>query len=456
MKLGALFSAVSVALLLLVSPSFAQSDSPWVSNRAIGEGQGYRSGSIEWHPALAGSFGYDSNYLQLASSPVDDANYGPVIPSLRFTITPKLSIRSAHLRDLQSNSGEGGLPPALMYDLSLIGSYNEFVPLKEDSSEVFQQLRNIEGGGDLTLDILRGRPWFGRGFASYVYYAEPSNQGGGGESYDRHVLGLSGAVNWSPGGGRFNWKLLEYVTGLTLFDQGNVGAYNNITHSLVSAGNWRFLPKTGILYDANLTAIQYASDVKNPGEILQARLGLNGLVTQRLGLLAMGGWAASFFQDRNGVARNFSSFVTQLEARWYLSAHGKLKEGDVNVGASSLAVGYLRDFSASYIGDFYRRNRLYAKMNYLIASRMVTTMEAGVAVLSYPDYYMSTGEAGPGFSETRIDLSAFSEYRLTPTIGINLRLTYDMNASEVINYGSYEDDLSFKRFRAILGARWFL
>lgn len=455
MKLGALFSAVSFALLL-ASNSLAQSDSPWVSNRAIGEGQGYRSGSIEWHPGLAGAFGFDSNYLQLANSPVDDAEYGPVIPSLRFTVTPSLSLRSAGLRELQSKVDAGGLPPALMYDLSLVGSYNEFVPLKEGARQTFQQLRNIEGAGSVALDILRGRPWSGRAFANYSYYAEPSNQGGGGDSYDRHVLGVSGALNWSPGGGRFNWKLLEYVTGLTLFDQGSVGAYNNITHSLVSSGNWRFLPKTGILYDAKLTAIQYATVANNPGEILQARLGFNGLVTQRLGLLAMGGWAASFFRDRNGAAQNFSSFVTHLESEWYLSAHGRLKEGDVDVGASSLAVGYLRDFNASYIGDFFRRNRLYAKMKYLIASRIVTTMEGGVSLLTYPDYYMLTGQIGDGFSETRFDLSVFAEYRLRPTIGMNIRLTYDMNASEVINYGTYEDDLSFNRFRAILGARWFL
>jgi hypothetical protein len=288
-----------------------------------------------------------------------------------------------------------------------------------------------------------------------MHHVEPSNQGGGGETLSHHSMGLQGGVDWAPGGGRFRWTVLEYGTALTLFDERNVSAKNNAKHHFTSYGVWSFLPKTGILYDARLSTLQYASVSENGGEALQARLGLNGLVTKKLGFLAMGGWAASFFRGTNGVVRNYNSFVTHLEAKWFLSAHGRLQEGGVDVGASTLSLGYMRDFHDSYIGDFYRRNRLYGSLRYLIGSRVVSTLSAGVSRLDYPDYFTTAGTQS-GFGETRFDLQGFAEYRPLETVGVNLQLLYDVNSSKVIDLGSSRDDLSFSRFRAILGARWFL
>ena len=48
------------------------------------------------------------------------------------------------------------------------------------------------------------------------------------------------------------------------------------------------------------------------------------------------------------------------------------------------------------------------------------------------------------------------EYRPVSTVGINLQVLYDQNVSQVVDGDTFEDDLSFSRFRAMLGARWFM
>jgi hypothetical protein len=153
--------------------------------------------------------------------------------------------------------------------------------------------------------------------------------------------------------------------------------------------------------------------------------------------------------------RNYDSFIGQAEARWYFTPEGRLHDGSADVGASAVALGVVRDYNDSYLGDFYRRHRAYAQMSYLIGGRVVTTLEGGVSGISYPDFLFA-GLTQSGFTETRVDVQGFVEYRPVSTVGINLQLRYDQNFSQVIDGDTYQDDLSFNRFRAILGARWFL
>src|SRR5690606_37520856 len=104
---------------------------------------GIKTGNFEWHPGISGEFGYDSNYLQRANSAVEEANYGPVIPSLRFRVTPQLSLRTID-RTAESGQKQGALP-LFAFDFSGSASYNEFVPLKSTEATAFRRLRNVQG-----------------------------------------------------------------------------------------------------------------------------------------------------------------------------------------------------------------------------------------------------------------------------------------------------------------------
>lgn len=460
---------VTLALLGWSSTGHAQNSSgfsgstvtgvPWAGDRALGEGQGIKTGSVEWHPGVSGEMGYDSNYLQRSGTQEDDETFGPVIPSLRLRVTPQLTVRTL---DTTREGSKSALPPAFMFSFTGAASYNEFFPLSDDSeaNADFKSLRNLSGGGGLDLDFFAGRKWSARAMGSYGFQAEPSNQGGLGPQWDRHTVGAGADLTWAPGGGSFRWNLIEYRTRATFFDDGEFGVYDNGNHSFGTSGFWRFLPKTSVLYDAQYGIIRYGSTVMNDGEYMQGRMGLNGLLTKKLALLAMGGWAASFYRDQIGLVRNYDGLVGKAEARWFLTADGRLHDGSANVGASAVALGAIRDYNQSYLGDFFRRDRAYLQMSYLIAGRIVTTAEGGISRITYPDY-LYRDVAQNSFGETRFDLKGFVEYRPISTVGINLQLLYDQNVSRVIEGTdsageTFEDDLSFNRFRAILGARWFM
>lgn len=427
---------------------------PWAGDRALGEGEGLKTGSVEWHPGASAEMGYDSNYLQRSGTQEDEDHFGPVIPTLRLRVTPQLTVRTL---DTSRAGSDSALPPAFMFSFTGVASYNEFIPLGDASDENsdFRRLRNVSGGGGLVLDFFSRRKWSGRALGSYSYQAEPSNQGGAGVQFDRHTVGGGADLIWAPGGGSFRWTLLEYRTRATFFNDGQFGVYDNGNHSFGTNGYWRFLPKTSVLYDAKFGIIRYGSTLINDGEYLQARMGLNGLVTKKLSLLAMGGWATSFYRDQIGLVRNYDGFIGSGEARWFFTADGRLHDGSANVGASALALGVLRDYNDSFLGDFYRRDRGYAQMSYLIGGRVVTTVEGGVSRITYPDF-LFTGIEQDSFGETRFDVKGLVEYRPVSTVGINLQVLYDQNISQVVEGDTFEDDLSFSRFQAILGARWFM
>lgn len=454
-----------LALLGRPSMAFAQSSSgfsgssvtgvPWAGDRATGEGAGIKTGSVEWHPGASAEFGYDSNYLQRASTPAEEDNFGPVIQALRLRVTPQLTIRTLDRSDESGKGSTSALPPAFMFELTGVGSYNEFVPLDADNPEAFRRLRNLSGGAGLVLDFFARRKWSGRLLGNYSYQAEPTNQGGLGAQFDRHTVGGGGDLVWAPGGGAFRWTLLEYRTRATFFDDSAFGVYDNGNHSFGTNGYWRFLPKTSVLYDAKFGIIRYGSNVINDGEYLQGRLGLNGLLTKKFALLGMGGWATSFYRNQIGLVRNYDGFVWKAEAKYFFTADGRLQDGSANVGASALAVGVLRDYNDSYLGDFYRRDRGYAQMSYLIGGRVISTLSGGISRITYPDF-LFTGIEQESFGETRWDVGGLVEYRPLSTVGINLQVLYDQNISQIVEADTFEDDLSFSRFRAILGARWFM
>ncbi len=430
------------------------SGTPWVDNRALGEGAGIKTGNVEWHPGVSGEVGLDTNYLQRADS--SEEVVGPPVSSLRFRVTPQVSVKTLDRSQESGKEGENRAPkPAIMFDAFGFASYNEFISLKKGYGKDLSRLRNVQGGVGLGLDILPQRPWSGRLNAGYTYTAEPTNQGGLGSQFNRHTINGGAGLNWAPGGGAFRWTILNYGANVTLFEEGAMGVYDRVMHSIGSSGSWRFLPKTIALYKSRFDVMRYTEGRLNNGEALQAQMGLNGLVTQRLALTFTAGWATSFYHNKNGVVRNYNGPIGQFEAKWFLSSNGRLQDGYADVGASAIAAGFMRDYSDSFLGDYYRRHRGYLQFSYLIGGRVITTLDGGVSRVDYPDFMSIDGEKA-GFGETRIDVNSFTEYRPSQSWGVNLQLRYDQNISATRDFGSFTDDFSFNRFRAMLGARWFM
>ena len=128
--------------------------------------------------------------------------------------------------------------------------------------------------------------------------AQPSNDPN--FNYNRFTARFGGGVTWAPGGGMFDWRL-GYEYGLIYFEDQEFRDLSNNAHTINTRGRWRFLPRTAVLYDGSVAFLRYnrqPSRGQLNSDPVRARIGLNGLVTRQLALLAMVGWGSSFYSGR--------------------------------------------------------------------------------------------------------------------------------------------------------------
>ncbi len=481
---GLAFSAV--AAVLLVSRAAAaqaqytsQPDSPaWLQDRRYNEGIGVRAGDLELHPGIAGEAGYDSNYLMRSTT--DGVSNGPptapVLPALEFRITPSLylSTLSAARRE-----GDTGLPSPLAFRAGFNLTYREFVGLSSDpvsgttGNDISSQ-RNASGAADARLDILPQRPVGGAVFASFARAILPNTVDANPDlSFNQDLIGAGGEIAIQPGSGTLDWHL-GYQLHDTIFEESAGKPYDNIVHEGYMRGRWKFRPRTAFVYDATVRFISYSNaaqavpvplDTSTP---VRARIGLDGLITDRFAALAMIGWGASFYDTTLPNQPQFDSIIAQAELRWFLAASpGVAAATDLGLALSSIAIGYTRDFQNSYFGSFYTQDRGYLKFYYLFAGRATITLEGGVAAVEYPNLIWSDGVVRePSFTDVRADATLFGEYHLTETLGLNATLRYTANISNTlipvaenpatIPVGLQNYAMQWKRFEGYLGLRWFM
>ena len=457
-------SALIFGLLCAIVPGTALAQSrPWIADRAIGEGMGIRTGDFELHPGVAGELGYDSNYFQRSgATPITKYVYdSPVAAAYRLRVTPSLTLATIG-QQRKAQDAQATAKPQFTFRASLFASYNEL--FGAGSSEDFSKQRHIDGGANFGLEVLPQSTISFDGNGNYERIASPSNDAAITNSWNRDIVGLGAGVNWRPGGGMFDWHL-GYGLRYTSFEAESFRFQNNFNQQVGSNGRFKFLPRTALIFDGSANFLRYTSAgaLRNSGDILQARVGINGLITNRFSLLAMFGWAATYFEPTaQPVPANYDSVVGQAELDWYLLPQPKLQPGDAAVGLSVIGVGYTRDISPSYLADFYRRDRGYIKSSYFVGGRFLVDLQGGYSRISHPPFSLR-GTPFSGQAENRVDVQLFTEYRTSDSLGINATLRYDASLSHVdLRFPSsaatagYTDDLAFSRFQAWLGVRWFM
>jgi hypothetical protein len=453
----------SIASLFWASSASAQE---WLKDRRYQEGPGYRTGDLELHPGLAGELGYDSNwFLRSDKSGPTISNGAPALApegSGILRITPSLTVSTVSQQDA------GAQPVARNVDFSggLAATYLEFF-----GSEALRKQRNVSGAAQARLTILPGHPWGGAAFGTFTRTIQPTVAGNPDLSFNRDDVTAGAEVGVQPNSGTLDWHL-GYQFHATLFEDGST--FNNRTHQIMSRGRWKFRPRTAVLYDASVSFRDYSNAGAAPTLLhgsspVRARLGLNGLITPRFSLLAMAGWAATFFDTKGPGGANvqqFDSVIGQVEAKFFPTSKGGEDFAAASLLLSSIAVGYTRDYQFSYLGDYYATDRGYAKISYFFAGRVLLSLEGGVAAIEYPTIFFKTGtKMSDPFNDIRADATLFAEYRVLPTVGINTTLRYTENFSStqlpvtdapVQGQQDLRYDMSWRRFEAYLGVRWFM
>jgi hypothetical protein len=445
MKLRGLIGAVLAAGLTYATGATAQ-DQPvvWLKDRRYGEGIGIRAGDFELHPGIGGEFGYDSNYFLRHSSedPVD---------AFRLRITPSFAVSTIAGERREGDRGASELPK-IGFRAAVAATYSEFIATKSAYADQLSKQRNIAGIGNLSLRILPGRTFGGDVYADVLRSVQPANDPT--FNYNRFTARFGGAVIWAPGGGMFDWRL-GYEYGLVYFEDRSFRGLSNEYHQINTRGRWRFLPRTALLYDGSASFLRYnrgPSGAQLDATPVRARLGLNGLVTRQLALLAMAGWASSFFRGVN--AQQYDGLIAQAEITWFITpgTGNELIGGPLPI--STAALGYTRDFFPSYLGDYIARDRFYLTLSHLFAGRFLLVVDGSYSPIRYSTIYNANRVVNhAGFVAPRLETSLFGEYRFSNSFGVNTTLRYTANITDEI---VSNDSLGWNRFEAYLGVRWFL
>lgn len=473
MKSRFLLAALALAAAWIGLSADARAQA-FLQDPRVAEGLGIKTGDWELHPGVAGEIGYDSNYFQ-ASGGNTPQNNEPIYDAWRFRVTPSISF-SSHGR--RGGLEGGGPPPTLLltgrgavsYDLLIANGGGQTAQNEVSDQSHFSELVS------LGLDILPGRRVGGDLSAAFVRTVEASNEADIPNAFRRDTLMGGAGVIWRPGGGLFYWRL-GYEVKTTFFEQQQFHIMNTLQNSIVTSNAWKFLPRTQLVYRG---AITWTSYLNNPqtlggGESVYSQFGINGLITNHWGALALIGWSSTFFESPNSnvPSQNFDSIIGQAELTWYPMPQPKLLEGERPVGLSAVSVGYHRYWNISYLGEYYQRDRVYGKMVYFFAQRFVFMLTGGLSHITRPPSYFPDGALqydGQG-PENRVDATAFLEYRVGPTVGINATFRYDTELNDVrIPLTQQQaptaanpnppppvyDQLQFSRYQVFVGARWFL
>jgi hypothetical protein len=461
-------------IILRTSPASAQSGQPWLEDRRYGQGIGVRSGDLELHPGVAAQVGYDSNYFQNSGDvgvTTDGALalYEPVIDVARARITPSLSLKT--LSDSRRTGGPQAALPSANFEARAHLSYNMLFPL--DSGQEGESLSNfIQGGGGLQLDILPERPWGGDASLAVTRTVQPNNDPLLPPAFSRELFQGEAGVIWRPGGKKMSWRL-AYGAAFTRFELDDFTGYDNLAHGVITSGHWKFLPRTALLYEGRLGFITYSDEASALADSkpISTKLGLAGLLSNHISLLTMLGWMATFYEPVGGISQDYDGPIGQLQLTYYPSPQPEAPVGATAVGLSSVAVGYLRSIDNAYLGNYVRRDRVYADVSYFVGGVVVVSLQGGFSALGRPSSTIGDAPApidvNPAFTERRADVSAFAEWRTSNTFGINATLVYNAaldnrlvraQAEATVPPGSPipADNLRFDRYELWLGSRWFL
>lgn len=482
--------AAAAGLLAWSTPSAAQSP-VWLSDRKIAEGRGIQAGDLELHPGIGAEVGYDSNYFLRTSdvgSPGKFLSNGANNPPQPFDAPPVdagvLRVTPSFSLNTRSVTTNAGGPVTTMPELAPFyfsgGAAATFFTLfgKKPASDQ----HSVSGNAGVRLDVNRGKPIGFDVFGGYTRLIQPTVLGNPDISFNRSDVNAGGDLVVMPGGGTLDMRLGYQFFG-ALYEDSEGVPYTNLTHELSFRDRWRFRPRTALFHDTTLRFVSFPNASRaltylDDSTPVRTRIGLTGLVTDSIGTLLAVGYGASFF--KNGAAPStpqYDSVNAQAEVTLYLSqTPGAGEPGQATLLLSTVTLGFMRDFQQSLVSNVYTSNKGYLKFNYFFGPKAIIQLGAEVADQEYAAAFYNAGNgtpsaaaAVPAFTNIALGGLAFGEYRIVDSFAVNATFRYDQVLSDTLLPGNVAAaagggvtpvgsfyDMSWKRFQALLGLRYFL
>ncbi|MBL8678354.1 MAG: hypothetical protein JNK05_04270 [Myxococcales bacterium] len=442
----------SIAAVLATAVGIAASDAraqQWLSDRTLTQGRGIRVGNFELHPAVGAEFGFDSNALYQATA--DSA--------LRLRVAGSFGISTLGQQRLQSSAeATNGARQMVRFAANVGVAYSHFFGLGVPTSvRAVSDASNLGFNAGLSLSVTPSNVFsfsFADNFSRAVQGTSELNFG---QLFVFNRWQNVGALGFTvtPGGGSFEFKL-NYTNTLFVFFEPGFEGYSNMANDINVQMRWRFLPKTSISFSGGATP----SFFFNPSSIgsnlstgvpVNARLGVTGLITEKIAFSIFGGYGATYYLSGD----NAETFVGNAEVRFITGPN------------MSVRAGVLRDIIPSYIGNYMIRNNLFVNVSHSFAGRFLLSGEAsaGVVQLGYfsgPGGAPSTSITGPAVDPNtgrllgfRALAQLFGEYRFTDYLGLNTTLAFTGNFvdAQLTSMGMTTGRLNWIKFEAFLGLR---
>lgn len=430
----------SLTCLMLVMWSSDVHAQAWLSDRKRAEGSGLRVGDFELHPGIGSELGYISNVYS------DEENE---LGSLTLRIAPHVFLST--LSGERSATDEGQTPGMIAFRGGISASIEHY--FAEGSPDTIF-------GTDLNLQlrVAPERPVsftltedFNRTSTPFNDPATDPGQFGSPEvDYARYTEVATAKLNFQTRGGLLKAGL-GYRFGYNWFAAEIYDDNDNLTHTIDLNAAWEFLPKTAIFYDAAFIHQNYTQNDEAPSvpgqsplvdnDRLSSRIGVNGAITSRLSATLAAGYLVGMFDDDNDV----EGVTLNVEGRWIPSP------------VSEWGLGYERDFSSAYQGNFVERNQVYTRLRFLFGGAMVV---AGKLAIEFLEFGVDPIQ-GPR-SDTRYSADVSGEYRFVDWCAVTAQLGLLIDDTDFVNRiqlpdnaGVVLDPAEFTNFEGWLGVRVF-
>lgn len=427
-------AAVLTTFALSGSSAFAQG---WLASPETANGEGFQAGALELHPGLGIEFGYDNNVFFEDTDP-------QAAPLMRLTGHLNFNTRN------NTEDSDGDVAPKLRFSGGLAASYFHFFGISARNNV------GLDANLDLTI-----RPEGRVSFRIYTQYGRTVRPF---VDSPADATPPTYARNQNTGGAELTFQsrrrvvaaTFGYVAGLDFFEDDAFAFVNNIEHQVFGQFTYRFFPSTALVSRTTAHFQNYFDpNEANAGALVQdnrrvhSEIGVNGALTQTLGVTAMIGYAAGFYD----VADDFDNVTLNLRTLWKPRP------------TLSFSLSYQRLFRPSPIGNFTRSNVFSLTGQSLIGSSFLLGANASLSldqsgIALAPDGMTAIGN-DLRREDIRINASIFAEYRFTSYLAASINLGYygDITDFTYINPppgGVFPDPGGgFQKFDAWLGLRIF-
>ncbi len=388
----------------------------WLADRASSAGPGFKLGdSLVLHLGLGAEGGYDTNALFQAEDP---SRAG------RLRITPFVDLAT---RPPERRTGDDGVedptPPKVEFHVGAAGYWDQY----------FSSARQAEDASDFGVDTHLNLVVLPQGNFSFLaevgYLRTLQPYESAADARARQQVEPGVGFRLRPGGGTLNLEL-GYRLRFMYFEDPLLGGQNNKhAHDIRFETRWKVFPKTAILSRTLFSpTIYYESDSINQNSLpIRTWLGLQGLVSDRFGLLLLGGYGASNYES----GPNFDSFLAKGELMFFITP------------VTQVRLGGERDFVDSFYSNYFVKNGGYLKLSQMFGGVVVATLK-GEAY--YRDYATFNGPlpngatpSTPERSDVWAGASLLVEWRALQWLTFHVSGQYLADITDFYHNMPYED-----------------